>query len=642
MTPIERYAKQPSTMTTLDPTLKDYASLLEEGRDKVSVEARVTDLTRWLKLSEVIPGMNIKVDDKLWLVTGEIPIDRAQYIQDQVFVKSLKASQLVTPMLDQTNNNIGLVQESVKKKDITQEALDHAGEGTLIGVIDFGLDFAHDNFRNNDGTTRLISLWDQNAQSDKDSPVQPGREYTTDDINKALKTKDPYSTLGYKALVDAKGNLIKEAHGTHVMDIAAGSGKVKGIAHKADLIFVQVQGKDKRTSADFVDGNSGFASRIAEAADYIFKKAGNKPCVVNISLGRILGPHDGSSITERIFDSLVRNKPNRAIVIAAGNFYANEIHKSGTVVVNETTDIQMRILKYNFFPTEVEIWYSGKDEFGFELIDPKGKTIANVPLAADRKEMPVSVHGTTKLGVIVDHIKSDPDNGDNFIRLKFAEKSYDWGGTWGVRLRGIKISDGGFHAWIAATGGELRPKFIDSDPDCTLGSFSNGKKSIVVGSYDANEEDQISYFSSSGPTRDGRRKPEVSAPGHDVWAADSTTGNGRCSSRGTSMAAPAVTGFVSRMYGIASKRNISLTIDETREILTDSALKVKQVDSMRWHSQYGFGRVRSKSLSHRRLQSTKLKGSILPVILLGIFCLAKKGYDNQQRGKRKPRYLSFL
>ncbi|NGX51137.1 MAG: Serine protease AprX [Chlamydiae bacterium] len=653
MSTIDRVKPEPSIMANLDPRLLNH-SFRQNERDEVPVVhstrknevpilAKVNDLDRWRMLTEIKRGAEIKINDKEWVVTGRMPINRAQYIQNQDYVLCLSAGQRVFKTLTQTNRNIGLTSEDVTQKVISQELLDHAGEGTVVGVVDNGLDFVHNSFRNKDGTTRITHLWDQDGPTDEGSPFNYGKEHTAGEIDKALKTQHPYDTLGYKSLIDDNEKLVERAHGTHVMDIAAGSGKVKGIAHKAELIFVELA---QKTSADIVDPNLYASTILIEAVKYIFEKAGTKPCVVNLSLGGIIGPHDGTSLEELAIDGLVSNSLNKAVIIAAGNSYNDEAHTTGWVKDKEITDIQMSIPEGKTFLNEIEIWYSGDEEFGCELIDPKGACVADVPLGKSTLTL-VSENGTIKQDGTIYHRKHDYRNRDNVINLTFNSKFYKEGSTWKVRLRGINVRTGKFHAWLESRSEANPSRFIDSDVNYTLSALATGKKSIVVGSYDANRKDKISFFSSSGPTRDERKKPEVSAPGHDVWAANSTTKTRTFEWSGTSMSAPAVAGLVSRTLGEASKRKISLTIDETRQILTDTAQKLKEADPFGWHARYGYGRVRSRALTHSKLQlrrSRKLvrvsRSSILPLILLGITCISMKGYNNKQGRKRRLRNCS--
>lgn len=387
------------------------------------------------------------------------------------------------------------------------------------------------------------------------------------------------------------------------MDIAAGSGSFnrenpQGVAPKAELAFVNIATLQPKTVDELLETTFGDSVRVIEAVKYIFDQAKDKPCVINLSLGTNGGPHDGTNPVEEAFDALLQEKPNRAIVIAASNSYADKIHKTGFVKQGEVTEIKWNIPRFDRTYNEVEIWYSGKDEYEFDIIDDQGKQVTDRLRLNESGLFYGEVRGTMKeIGYVV-HKKHDEDNGDNVIHI-FQDPRLDvLGGTWSLRVHGKQVTgDGKFHAWIERDDNGPT-EFQNDDSLYTLGSISTSHKSIVVGSYDAHRASTpLSYFSSSGPTRDERKKPEVSAPGHAVIAANSTTKNGVIRMSGTSMAAPAVTGLIARIFRMAVKKEKKLSIDDTRKILIDGARKDKN-EGKDWHPRYGFGKVSAQSLTY--------------------------------------------
>ena len=150
------------------------------------------------------------------------------------------------------------------------------GRGVIVGIVDYGCDFAHANFRHADGATRLLALWQQAGPFVAGVSPQgfaQGQEFTADAINQALQTSDPYQTLGYTPEIGC--------HGTHVMDIAVGNGRATGnpgVAPAANIVFVHID--------DGHVGQSGAAANarnLMEAVDYIFQKADalGRPAVIN-------------------------------------------------------------------------------------------------------------------------------------------------------------------------------------------------------------------------------------------------------------------------------------------------------------------------------------------------------------------------
>ena len=130
-----------------------------------------------------------------------------------------------------------------------------SGAGCLVAVIDSGIDYAHPDFCNADGTTRIAALWDQTlqasalnaAKSETNSEMEykspegysHGTLFTRKEINLALAEQDPTIRQKLVPSRDISG------HGTHVAGIAAGNGrasmgKYRGVAFEADLLIVKL------------------------------------------------------------------------------------------------------------------------------------------------------------------------------------------------------------------------------------------------------------------------------------------------------------------------------------------------------------------------------------------------------------------
>lgn len=539
----------------------------EETEKLVSVLAKVKDVQSFLELPGVHQGKIITVapDKKGHIVTARVAVTELEQIQQAPVVVSLSSAQPLKLMLQDTIREIGLPPLHSPE---TNE-----GSGVIIGIIDHGCDFAHPNFRNSDGSTRLLSLMTQKIININDGHTEE-IIHTSEQINAALRNPDPYLSLSYDPGYGS--------HGTHVMDIAAGNGLAKmspGVAPKADLIFVE---PDYR---DIQNGNLGYLGdslNLLNAVKYVFDMARDTPCVINISLGTHGGPHDGTSLFEQGIDGLVMEKPNRAVVLAAGNAFNDNIHASGTVKEGSFIDLHWVILEGDKTNNELELWYSGNEEFRIELLNQDHQSLFNIGLG-EKADLP---------GFFAAHVKGN--NGDHQAMI-FSASSLT--GNWVVRIHAVKAAVGNFHAWIERDDNNSKQKFNQShfqssvDNSCTLSSICCGQKSIVVGAYSAKEGSlPISYFSSAGPTRDGRQKPEVSAPGQDVVAACSRSIDEPKIASGTSMAAPVVTGVIALMLSEAAKLGIKLSIDDIRKLLL-STVRTNPPSSMGWDIQYGTGRI---------------------------------------------------
>ena len=150
--------------------------------------------------------------------------------------------------------------------------------------MDFGCDFQHGNFRNADGSSRIVAIWDQNASARPDSPFGYGRLFSQEAINNALQESDPYAALGYGPRPDPPLGPFG-THGTHVMDIAVGNGEgsgVPGVAPGADIVFVDLAATDIPWQGPGVVGQTfGDSVQLLEAIRFIFDQAGDQPCVVS-------------------------------------------------------------------------------------------------------------------------------------------------------------------------------------------------------------------------------------------------------------------------------------------------------------------------------------------------------------------------
>lgn len=554
------------------------------GADEAAVVARVTDPGQWTGMSEVRPGSVIgELADGTWVVTGRIPILRVPHVRQQPFVLSLKGSQLLRPVLHAT------LSETRGTPDLLPEShRTRGGAGVVIGVVDYGCDFVHQHFRHADGGTRLLCIWNQNGPDHPSSPLGYGRVYTRAEIDRALAAPDPYADLGYGPFDTESGT-----HGTHVLDIAAGSGtseNAPGLAPEADLIFVDVSHDDiPWEGGDVAQGSLGDSVRLLEAVQFIFQQAGDRPCVINVSLGTNGGPHDGTTLVEQGLDALIRQAPNRAVVIAAGNSFGDQIHVQGRIAEGESHDLVWKIPDGSPRHHEMELWYPGKDRFRVDLLSPSGTV--ELSLAPGEKAGVQLAYGEAT--IFATNRLNDPNNRDNVIGIFLRGDVL--GGDWTVRLHGESVTNGEFHAWIERDN-TIQSRFAAGDGRYTVGSLSCGELTLVTGSYDAHRapECRIGYYSSAGPTRTGRQKPEVSAPGHNVWAARSGTPSGVVAKRGTSMAAPAVAGIIALMLAEARARGFALNANQIRGIVIASA-RPGPPDGGGWDDRYGHGRISAQA-----------------------------------------------
>ena len=94
-------------------------------------------------------------------------------------------------------------------------ALDLQGQGVLVGFVDTGINYEHPAFRNQDGSTRIIGIWDQTRQDGiPPNGMVYGTFYSEQEINEALQAEDPVELVPQR---DENG------HGTFLAGVACGS-----------------------------------------------------------------------------------------------------------------------------------------------------------------------------------------------------------------------------------------------------------------------------------------------------------------------------------------------------------------------------------------------------------------------------------
>lgn len=503
------------------------------------------------------PGASLALSRaELVTTAGEITVARVTLTQLRRLAQSpnvlyIEAAHRLAPELDQSVPAIG-----ADRLQQGEPAL--RGRGVLIGAVDTGIDYEHLDFRldaDGDGfeeSSRIVYIWDQTETGPwgNRGAVPFGTEYTRLEIEADL-ARGPRLGEGMVHERDEVG------HGTHVLGIAAGDGSASsagyvGVAPEAELIVV----KTSFYTSDVVSGVAYILDRAAELG---------RPCVVNLSLGGHFGPHDGTTNFDLALEGLLG--PGQIIVTSAGNEGDEPIHIGGKLPYPGSS------AEFTFIPAEemvyLDIWYPGSAEFALELGAPVSGGLVQV-VAAEPGE--VVVRETAGGRVSIDNASggADPNNGDKEIGVLLEEVTV--GQPWTVRLI-ARAGSGRFDGW---PGLDSMGAFLQGDSTMTISEPGNGRGIITVGAYttrvewqsrDGNEYHfrgaspvgQVAPFSSRGPTRDGRQKPDLTAPGTAIVAPlargselsaipELIVPDGvHVIFQGTSMAAPHVAGTVALM-----------------------------------------------------------------------------------------------
>lgn len=392
------------------------------------------------------------------------------------------------------------------------------GRGVLVAVIDSGIDYFHPDFRNQDGTTRIGLLADQ----DRD------RIYTREEINAALETGSRSSALALVPSTDPSG------HGTAVAAIAAGNGRegngvYRGVAYESELMVVKL-------GTPLTDSFPR-TTHLMKALDLVVRRAQdmNRPLAVNLSFGNTYGSHDGTSLMETFVNDM-SNIGRNVIVAGTGNEGTGAGHRAGSLVMGQEENAELSIAPYET-GMGVQLWKSYVDQFSIRLVTPSGEVIGPI----DSRLGPQTLrYGGTQ--ILIYYGKPSPFSRAQEVYFDFLPvRDYLDSGIWTFRLTPERIVTGQYDMWLPSRG-ILNPstRFLRPVPETTLTIPSTAANVISVGAYDDSYR-AYADFSGRGFTRQTRQvKPDLAAPGVDIVTA--RRGGGYEAVTGTSFAAPFVTG----------------------------------------------------------------------------------------------------
>lgn len=485
------------------------------------------------------------------------------------------------PMLADT----GLAVETRTSQAVAKYGM--TGKGVIVAILDRGIDYAHPDFRNADGTTRIKYLLDMSGQNLCDAGNPAPAEYSAADINNALTSGTPLNTR------DAVG------HGTVTTGLAAGNGrafangKYAGMAPQADLLIVKVTSEGAPQHGT-QPAEAAFQGCYDQGLDWVIQKAASlgEPLVALIDSGTQWGPIDGTSAVSRKIDAnFGASQPGRVYIAASGDegTLANHARSAFTNVASTVFNINKSAADTSY----MQAWYSGGLPANVTVTFADDGTIAG----------PAPPGGSASAG------------GVTVYQYNPGQQFYPWTSSGPARAVWIQIvghtGAGTIQFQATQPGTGVADVYGDAAPIVTftnlltpgrLTDYSSTRSAIVTGCYnlrtswvDINGQPQsittenpagyIWKFSSGGPARDGRVPPnggvDLATPGGNAFAAyaqnswwetfqfnlvqDGGGWYGRHSA--TSAAAPITVGAAALLL----QMNPSLTADQIRTIIHNTS-----------------------------------------------------------------------
>ena len=525
-------------------------------------------------------------------------------------ISSVRYVQLATEVHEQMDKARAASNADIAHRDDNSLAQAYKGKGVIVGVVDAGFEYGHVDFLAPDGRFRILRVWDQTSTSmfgETPEGYSYGKEFTTE-----------------SEIRQARYDRTETYHGSHVTGIAAGGDMTTpyyGVAPEADLVFVAY----KSTTSNIIDG-------VRYISDYA--KSLGRPCVINISLGSHIGPHDGTSVNDQALSAAAQN--GCIIVGACGNEGDVALH-ARKVLESETDQLKTSVQFSSSSSTKrayVDIWATkGKNirVRGVVFDARKGSIIAStdeVSTETPTEEAQQTQFQTSACGMegyIQLSSAIDPNNGRPNVVMRTSVTNLSANRIVGLIVTGDAGTE--VNMWntqYQPFKGSL-PGWTNGDTDYTVDEIGGTSNDVIsVGCYqtrdtytdvsgnvypDASQRYDIAMgditpFSSKGPTLDGRMKPDVVAPGWIVisaqskyysgfasaYAVASTTKDGDTyyydGNGGTSMASPYVAGSVALWLEACP----TLTTADVRDIIKQTAVAYPESSNYDKNKQ-GYGKI---------------------------------------------------
>ncbi|WP_349945336.1 S8 family peptidase [Lacrimispora sp. BS-2] len=466
------------------------------------------------------------------------------------------------------------------------------GRGVLVAVIDTGIDYQHPAFKYNDGTTRILSMWDQTEQTGTiPDTFTFGSEYSREQINAALSSEDPLSLV---PTTDPIG------HGTAIASVLAGTPNdaeaFSGVVPQADLVVVKLKEAKQNIKRIFFAPENALCyqeSDIILGIRYAatISQQYNRPLVICIALGSSQGGHDGRGAIDNYIDYLTL-LPGIGVCVSAGNEANHQRHYfNATNAAPYYNDFELRVGSSDTM-FSMEIWSYAPARLSIDISSPNRESTQPVfPTFNQCRRFSFIFNQTT---IYVNNILFEEGNGDQLILLRFNNLLP---GIWYLRVQNIESEPFSFHSWLPS--GDLISRetyFLNSNPDTTITAPGNGRHQLTVAAYD-DTNNSILPESGRGYTRIGEIKPDLAAPGNQLTCAVPRSQYG--SVTGTGAAAAHTAGMVAMVFEWAIVRGNypRMTGNNVNRLLISSA--TRSSTNVYPNNIWGYGQVDINRLFER-------------------------------------------
>lgn len=426
--------------------------------------------------------------------------------------------------------------------------LNNQGAGVIVGFVDTGINYTDSLFRNADGSTRIIGIWDQTNNSDNSNNIENetakpfsafsalyGTQYTAEEINLALNSDNPASIVPTR---DENG------HGTFLASIAAGNRDERagfsGAAPQASIAMVKLK-PAKQYLRDFYlirDGADAYQENdIMMGVSYLYFLARkySMPLVVCIPLGTNIGSHMGMSRLGQYLNQVSLSNGS-AVITAAGNETGARHHFRAVMDADTdevTAELRVGEREAGF---SMELWAENMGAYTVGFISPTGEVA---------REISVPLRGENTVSFLLEQTQitvytqiADVSAGSQFIFMRFENPM---SGIWRILIRNSLDIRETFHIWLPVRGFiSDETYFLRPDPDTIITDPGNARYPITVTAYD-HTKNSIYIHASRGYSLSGRIKPDLAAPGVNILGA-SVSGRRLTRMSGTSVSAAHLAG----------------------------------------------------------------------------------------------------